>query len=238
MSEQKSKAILAEEKQILKEEKEILREVKKEEVEIKKAGKNIMAVAYGGLAIVLLSIGFGIYWMYRSNRIFIDKSEINAPLIQLGPSSSGILQEVKVHAGDEVLPDTVVAIVGTESIKTKVGGLIVDTNQDIGKRVNPADAIVTMIDPTDLRVIGRLEEDKGLKDVQIGQQATFTVDAFGGRTFYGVVDSISSTSRDSGIVFNISDKREVKEFEIKVRFSRDAYPELKNGMSAKIVIQK
>jgi hypothetical protein len=93
-----------------------------------------------------------------------------------------------------------------------------------------------MIDPRELRVIGQLEEDKGLKDVHVGQQATFTVDAFGSRTFYGIVDSVSPTSRESGIVFNISDKRETKSFDIKIRFDINAYPELKNGMSAKMTI--
>ena len=52
------------------------------------------------------------------------------------------------------------------------------------------------------------------------------------------MDSISPTSRESGIVFNISDKRETQEFDVSVRYDVDAYPELRNGMSAKIVIQK
>jgi hypothetical protein len=95
-----------------------------------------------------------------------------------------------------------------------------------------------MIDSTDLRVVGHLDEDKGLKDVQVGQLAIFKLDAFGGKKYLGVVDEISETSRESGVVFNISDKREVKQFDIKVRFDTDAYPELKNGMSAKIWISK
>jgi multidrug resistance efflux pump len=77
-----------------------------------------------------------------------------------------------------------------------------------------------------------------LKNIQIGQSAIFKVDAFGGKKYYGVVDEISDTSRQSGIVFNISDKREVREFDVKVRFDVDNYSELKNGMSAKIWIYK
>ena len=47
-----------------------------------------------------------------------------------------------------------------------------------------------------------------------------------------------ATSRASGIAFSISDKREAKEFEVRIRFNVDDYPELKNGMSAKAVILK
>ena len=41
-------------------------------------------------------------------------------------------------------------------------------------------------------------------------------------------------SQQSGVVFTISDKRETKQFLIKVRFDAAAYPELKNGMSARM----
>jgi len=45
-------------------------------------------------------------------------------------------------------------------------------------------------------------------------------------------------SREGDVVFNISDKREVKQFDVKVRFDISKYPELKNGMSAKMWIKK
>jgi len=39
-------------------------------------------------------------------------------------------------------------------------------------------------------------------------------------------------------VFSISDKRESREFEVKALFDSQAYPELKNGMSARMWIEK
>jgi len=74
--------------------------------------------------------------------------------------------------------------------------------------------------------------------VSVGQRATFTVDAFGGRVFNGIVDEVSPTSRAGDVVFSISDKRQEQEFNIKVRYDATAYPELKNGMSAKLTIYK
>jgi multidrug resistance efflux pump len=69
-----------------------------------------------------------------------------------------------------------------------------------------------------------------------GQKATFSVDAFPGKVYVGVVESIGQTADDTGIVFSISDKRPTKAFDVKVRFDVTKYPELKNGMSAKITV--
>jgi multidrug resistance efflux pump len=238
MSNKNENKVLAQEKEILEKEEAILREVKTEEKKIENAGKRILFAAYGALVLVVLAIGGFAYWQYSSSRITIDKAQITAPEIDLGPSAPGVLQEVFVRVGDVIPADTVVARIDNQSIKTKVGGLVISVQKDIGKRFNPGEAVVSLIDPNELRVVGRLEEDKGLRDVAVGQSASFTVDAFGSRAFHGTVDSISPTSRESGIVFNISDKRETQEFDVSVRYDVDAYPELRNGMSAKIVIQK
>ncbi len=93
-----------------------------------------------------------------------------------------------------------------------------------------------MIDPNQLRVVGKIDENKGLSSIKIGDPATFTVDAFGGTEFTGIVDEISPTSDQSSVVFSISDKREIKQFDLKVRYDIALHPEFKNGMSAKLRI--
>jgi ketol-acid reductoisomerase len=87
-------------------------------------------------------------------------------------------------------------------------------------------------------VVGHIEENKGLKDIKVGQRAMFEADAFGSKQFNGVVDEISETSRQSDVVFNISDNRQVQIFDVKIRYNLADYPELKNGMSAKVWIYK
>jgi hypothetical protein len=54
----------------------------------------------------------------------------------------------------------------------------------------------------------------------------------------GIVDEVSPTSRASDVVFNISDQRPTNQFDVKVRFDPSEYPELKNGMSARIWVYK
>jgi hypothetical protein len=60
------------------------------------------------------------------------------------------------------------------------------------------------------------------------------VDAFGSQQFSGVIDEVAPTSNASGVVFNISSARETQQFDVKARFDATKYPQLKNGMSARM----
>lgn len=179
-----------------------------------------------------------IYWRVIQARIYIDKAQVSAPQINLAPQTSGTLEEIFVREGDQVQANSPVARVGNELIKAKVTGTIISVNKDLGKIFNSGETVVSMISPKEFRVIGQIEEDKGLKDIMVGQQAIFEIDTFGSKDYYGVVDEVSATSRENDVVFNISDKRQLNEFDIKIRFDVNLYPELKNGMSAKIWIYK
>lgn len=194
----------------------------------------------GGILLFLLVClaGLTFYFESSTSTIKIDKSSISAPTIGLSPTVSGPLEELLVDEGDVVEAYTPVARVGDELIKTKVPGIIISTKENTGTIFPAGTPVVTMIDPSQLRVIGTIEEDKGLDSVKVGQMATFTVDAFKSKTYKGIVDEVSQTSHDSSVVFSISDKREVKSFDVKIRFNPNEYPELKNGMSAKITVYK
>jgi multidrug resistance efflux pump len=209
-------------------------------VAAKKTNTKLVAWVIVGL-VVVGGIGAGLYWYVSSKTVYIDLSQISAPLINLSPVNSGVLEAVYVNDGDMVAVNTPVALVGDEIVEAKVAGEIVSVDNNVGEYVNVLTGqgtVATMIDPTQLRVVGNLDENKGLSDVQIGDSATFTVDAFGSKTYKGVVDEVSPTSNQSDVVFNISDQRPTNQFEVKVRFDPTLYPELKNGMSAKIWVYK
>jgi multidrug resistance efflux pump len=193
-------------------------------------------------AALVLVVGGGIgaagFLGVENQRVYIETSTIEAPSIALAPTTSDTLQQVYVSVGDIIQPNTVVAEVGTQLIKSTIGGLIINTDTDIGSLVSAGTPVVTMIDPTQLRVQGQLEEDKGLADVAVGDRAIFTVDAFPGKTYDGVVSEVSPTSRTSDVVFQVSDQREEQDFNVDVAYDITKYPELKNGMSAKIWVYK
>jgi len=218
------------------EEEKIIAEVKKEEKLIQKLIKDVRALIVIGLVLVVGISGAVWYFIAASHEVKIENSQITASAINLAPAVGGRLNAVYVHEGDLIDADTVVALTGNELIKSKIGGLVIMAREDIGKSIAPNETVVSIIDPSDLRVVGRLAEDKGLNKVSVGDAATFTVDAFGGRVFNGIVDEVSPTSRSSDVVFSISDKRQENEFNVKVRYDVSAYPDLKNGMSAKLTI--
>ena len=190
------------------------------------------------IGIVVVFGLLGLFFVIRGqlDTVKIDNSSISASVINLSSTTGGTLDAVYVQNGDQVAANTPLARVGTEIITSKVDGVITAIPQSTGETYTPGETVVSMIQPSDLRVVGQIAENKGLSDLQVGQPATFTVDAFGSQKFYGVIDSISATSNTSDVVFNISDEREEQNFNVNVRYDTSAYPQLKNGMSAKLVI--
>ena len=211
--------------------------VKTEEKIVKTARNKIIAVI-AVVVIILGGIGGFIYWSIASSRVYVENSVISAPMTSLYPTFGGTLQEVFVNVGDLVQTSAPIARVGNELIKARSDGQILSVNTNIGASFGPGQAIATMINPQDLRVVGQVQEDKGLKDIKIGQMAIFTVDAFGSKQYTGIVDQINPSSNSGDIVFNMSNARQENDFDVKVRFDVHQYPELKNGMSSKLWIYK
>ena len=191
----------------------------------------------GLIAFAFLALAGGlIYWRISSLRVYVDTASIEAPLIDLSPSQPGTLEDVYAQVGDQVNANTTVARVDNELIKTKVAGIVVSITEKTGGQVNPNQAVVTMVDPSALRVVGEVDENKGLSRIAVGDPISFTVDAFGSKVYSGVIDEISPTAKSSGVVFNISNQRETQQFDVKARFDIGQYPELRNGMSARMWI--
>lgn len=189
----------------------------------------------GIAALVIAALGGGgAYYYLNAARVYIDNATIQAPQIGLSPTAAGTLQEVYVHEGDTVSAYAAVARVGNELVKTKVAGVVVSVPQTIGAQISPNQPVVTMIDPTQLRVVGEIDEDKGLDRIAVGEPVTFTVDAFGSRQFSAVVDEVAPSANSTGVVFNISDQRATQQFDVKARFDSSLYQIFKNGMSARM----
>ena len=181
-------------------------------------------------------LGGFLFWQSNHNTIFIENSAIDAPVINLSGSSAGTLNTLYVTEGQTIPANTPVALVGTNIVTSKQSGIIVGVQNNIGEFFAPGQTVVSMIHPEDMRIVGAIDENKGLDLLKVGEKATFTIDTFGNKIYTGIVDNVSSTSDDTGVVFSISDKRPIKKFDVKVKFNVADYPELKNGMSAKITV--
>jgi multidrug resistance efflux pump len=191
----------------------------------------------GIILITTIFVGVLIY-KNISSRISTDEAVISAPLINIGPTSSGILDAVYVRLGDTVTSGENLASVSGEILSAKVSGKIIEVTNSPGQVFTPTQPVIKMIDPTELRVVATIKENEGLVSINPGDPVSFTVDAFPGKNYVGIVESISPTSVDSGVVFSISDKREVKQFEVKIKYDVSENVDFKNGMSAKVKIYK
>ena len=191
--------------------------------------------------ILLLIVGGGggvWYWQEQQKYVYTDSASLDVPVISLSPKTQGKLKKVMVQNGDYVVANQTIALIGGEAVKTEIDGQIITINQDIGHEYKVGEEIATMINPNEMKVKALVEEDKGLNNVRVGQAVKFTVDAYGSEKFDGLVDSISNTSHEGNVVFNISDKREEKEFEVKIKYDHSQLPQFQNGMSAKVWIIK
>lgn len=177
-----------------------------------------------------------IYWQYSKNSVFVENSQLQAPMANISSTASGVLNAIYVKDGDKVTVNQAIALIGSETIYAKEEGLVSGAPLVVGGYYTPGQTIATIIANNKMRVVGSIDETKGLEKIASGQHVTFTVDAFGGKTYEGVVDEVSSASNDTGVAFSISDKRPIKKFNIYVSFDTTKYPELKSGMSAKITI--
>ena len=181
-------------------------------------------------------LGIFLFWQEESNTVFIENSNLVAPIINLAPSSPGVLNALYVKEGDQVPANSQVALVGSQIISTQDGGIVSSAPEVLGSYFSPGQTVVSVVNVAQMKVVGQIEETKGLNKIVAGQRATFTVDAFPGKNYEGVVDEVSAVSDDTGVVFDISDQRPIEKFDVKVRFNIAQYPELKSGMSAKITV--
>lgn len=197
--------------------------------------KKILKILF---SIVTISIVVGVfcYWQAKEGRIFIDNSLVNATLVPVTPSTSGRLIEVDAQEGKMVKKGDAIAVVGSEIVRSTTDGLVVSINNQIGGSVGPQSVIAQLIDPSQMRVVGTIDENKGLSKIKVGQVASFTVDAYSGKKFWGYVDEIGATAKQTQLSFSISSERPTQQFQIYVRFPASKYPQLKNGMSAKLTI--
>lgn len=190
-----------------------------------------------GLTILVFSIlAIFLFWQSTKNTVLIENSQLEAPIISISPSTPGTLNALYVKEGDTVGVNESVALVGSSILTTQDGGIVESAPKIFGSYIAPGQTVVSIVNNQEMKVVGAVDETKGLNIIAKGQYASFTVDAFPGKTYEGIVDEVSATSVDTGVVFSISDKRPIKKFNVEVRFNISSYPELKSGMSAKITV--
>lgn len=189
-------------------------------------------VVLGGL------VALGYQAWLGTQRVELDDASIRAPQVNLPARGGGALKQAYASVGDEVRAHYPIARVGNEVITADVDGTIVSIRDDLGSAIAPGAVVASLIDRDDLRAVGLVDEDAGLSDLRLGQRASVEVDAFEGRTFSGFVEEISRRPHTPPVSFNIADRDEEQQYEVKVRFDGDVDPELRQGLSASVEVRK
>lgn len=190
----------------------------------------------GGIFIVILAAVLFIIFEKTTGRVYISNSLIQAPVITISPTQSGNVQEIDVKEGQTVDAGDTLAVVGSEILRADTDGLVISASDLTGSMVNPTTQLIQMIRPVNLRVAGSIDENKGLDQIKVGQVVAFTVDALSGKTFWGYVDEISPSAVAPAFSFSTSTERSTQQFTVYARFDTSAYPTIKNGMSAKMIV--
>jgi multidrug resistance efflux pump len=188
---------------------------------------------------ILISVGLiggFVYLEQTRNRVFIENSLVSTPIISIAPDTQGKILDIKVYDGEKVKKGDALAVVGTKTLNAYEDGLIVSTNRTIGSVVNPQVAVVSMINFSDMRIAGTIDENKGLDEIKIGQAVAFTVDALPGQTFWGYIDEISPTAKQTQLQFSVSSERPTQQFIVYAKFNAYQNPQIRNGMSAKMTV--
>lgn len=188
------------------------------------------------IVVAILLIGSYIFFQLLRNRVSIENSLVQAPIITISPETPGKILNINVYEGETVKKGDALAIVGTSSLNAYQDGLIVSTDNAIGSIATAATPVVQMINFSDMRIAGTIDENKGLNQIKVGQIVSFTVDALPGQTFWGYVDEISPTAKQTALQFSVSSERPTQQFMIYARFNAYANPQIKNGMSAKMTV--
>lgn len=196
---------------------------------------NFRKVFFG---VIFLGILCGAYLYYQktTDRVKINNSVIQAPVITVSPSVADKVTQVDVREGDTVQVGDQLAVVGSETLRADVAGLIISASDLTGSSVNQQTQLIQMINPVNLRVQGTIDEDKGLNKIKVGQVVSFTVDALPDTIYWGYVDEISSSANSSGFTFSTSSERTTQQFTVYAKFDTVAFPAIKKGMSAKMIV--
>ena len=187
------------------------------------------------LAIIIIAIVYVVF-QKTTGRVYVSNSLISSPTITISPSVSGAVQEIDVKEGQTVTEGDTLAVVGSQTLRADTDGLIISAPDLTGSTVSPQTQLIQMIRPVNVRVSGTIDENKGLTSIKVGQVVSFTVDALPGKTFWGYVDEISPSAVAAAFSFSTSTERSTQQFTVYAKFDSSNYPDIKNGMSAKMVI--
>jgi multidrug resistance efflux pump len=189
-----------------------------------------------GIIFTAVFIALYFYFQLTTGRVYIENSLIFTPVSNVSTINSGKLIQMNVYEGERIKKGDPLAVVGTDTLRADTDGLVIMANKQLGGTMTIQNPVVSIINLSDMSVVGTIDENKGLNKIHPGQVVSFTVDALPSKTFWGYIDEISPTAKQTQLSFSISSERPTQQFQVYAKFNAYKFPEIKNGMSAKMTI--
>jgi multidrug resistance efflux pump len=155
------------------------------------------------LGVVLAAVGVFAFNAYRESVQFVstENAQLTGQLVQVGAMNAGRVETVlpavgsTVHKGDVVAQVTLPSQVGTSQngqpkmdflgsgdtrvdVRSPLDGVVVAVPMPVGATVAPGQAIVLLVDPSQLWVNANIEETN-ISRLKVGQPVIVHVDALG-----------------------------------------------------------
>ena len=111
-------------------------------------------------------LGLFLFWQEESSSVFIENSNLEAPIINLAPSSGGVLNALYVKEGQAVPADAQVALVGSQIISAQDGGIVSSAPEVLGSYFSPGQTVVSVVNDQQMKVVGQIDETKGLDKIK------------------------------------------------------------------------
>lgn len=135
------------------------------------------------------------------------------------------LKQAQVTSAQTALDEALARLENT-TVVAPFDGIVSAVNVEAGDTVNAGTVIVKIVDPSDIEVSAIVDEID-VAQVQVGQKATVTLDAYSDLEISGVVSSISSfANSQSGVV----------SYPVTIKLTIPSGVQLREGMSATATI--
>ncbi|MGQ9584924.1 MAG: efflux RND transporter periplasmic adaptor subunit [Anaerolineae bacterium] len=157
----------------------------------------------------------------------LAKAKGDLDTLLAGPDARTVqLAQAKVKAAQATLAEAQKTLQGAVMV-APFDGTVISVNAEVGDEVTSKDVIVTLANLTNLRVRAYIDETK-ITQVQVGQQARITFDAFPGQSFRGTVLEVPVEGELAGNVVT---------YEVPMSLEGAERVSLKPGMTANITVE-
>lgn len=160
----------------------------------KRKGRGAMLFVLVILVLIGAGVAYYFYWQ-GENYLTTDNVKVSAKYYQILPPAPGKLTKYTIRKGDYVKQDEIIAKIDKGGfVRSPIDGEVVQSNVTLNQMLSAGTVMAVIADTNDIYLQANIEETELLK-IKEGQSVEIKLDAFGGKSFSGVVREIDKTTQ-------------------------------------------